>query len=152
MANVVRWKTLKSNAVIPQYQTAGANGFDFVVSDDITIPPYSTGLVKTGLAVELPESHALFVLPRGGTSLKSPIRIANAPGLVDEDYRGEIGLIVDNMSMTDELVIKAGDRIAQGVVLATPQFKFEAVEVLNETERGEGAYGHTGNKAVTNEK
>lgn len=144
MANVVRWKVLKNNAVIPQYQTAGANGFDFVVTDNVTIPPYSTGLAKIGLAVELPESHALLVLPRGGTSLKTPIRIANAPGLVDEDYRGEIGLIVDNMSMTDELVIKAGDRIAQGMVIAAPQFKFEVVDDLTETVRGEGAYGHTG--------
>lgn len=119
---------LDENAVIPEYQTEKSSGFDLVVSEDIHIDPGNTQLVKTGLAVILPEDTELQVRPRGSTSLGS-LRIANTPGTVDEDYLNkEVKIICWNTGKIP-LLIKKGDRIAQGVIC--PVIRTENVE-LNE--------------------
>jgi dUTP pyrophosphatase len=141
----VKIKKLHEDAVIPQYQTTGAAGFDFHAIEDMEIPTRKTVLVKTGLSMEIPEGYELQVRPRSGMSLKTKMRIANSPGTVDSDYRGEICIIMENMSMLGALPydIKKGDRIAQGVICPVFQATFIEDE-LNESERGEKGFGSSG--------
>lgn len=151
-------KKLHADAVIPKYQTKGASGFDLHALEDVDIEPGQTKLVKTGLAVAVQEGYELQVRPRSGVSLKTPLRVANAPGTVDSDYRGEVCVIVTNtQSIFPGLVpgvavgidlaqhIKKGDRIAQGVVCPVVQAEIEQVPELDETVRGSGGFGSTGN-------
>lgn len=150
-------KKLHSDAVIPQYQTAGASGFDLHALEDITINPGETKLVKTGLAVAVENGYELQVRPRSGLSLKTPLRVANSPGTVDADYRGEVCVIITNTleplmkgyEPEDDdrqtfALIKKGDRVAQGVICPVLQVEFEEVKDLNETDRGSNGYGSTG--------
>jgi dUTP pyrophosphatase len=141
----VSFKKLSEEAVIPTYQTPGASGFDFHAIEDMEIFPRQTVLVKTGLSMQIPEGYELQVRPRSGMSLKTKMRVANSPGTVDSDYRGEICIIMDNMSMLGALPfhIKKGDRIAQGVICPVVQATFIEQD-LTETERGEGGFGSTG--------
>jgi dUTP pyrophosphatase len=150
-------KKLHPDAVIPRYQTKGASGFDLHALEDTDISPGQTILVKTGLSVAVQEGFELQVRPRSGMSLKTYMRVANAPGTVDSDYRGEVCVIMTNTISIEELVkrgegynkycqIKKGDRIAQGVICPVLQVEFEEVEELDETQRGAGRYGSTGNK------
>ena len=141
----VKIKKLHKDAVIPQYQTTGAAGFDFHAIEDMEIATRQTVLVKTGLSMEIPEGYELQVRPRSGMSLKTKMRIANAPGTVDSDYRGEICIIMENMGMLGGLPydIKKGDRIAQGVICPVFQATFIEDE-LSDTERGEGGFGSSG--------
>jgi dUTP pyrophosphatase len=140
----VKIKKLHEDAVIPQYQTTGAAGFDFHAIEDMEIPTRKIVLVKTGLSMEIPEGYELQVRPRSGMSLKTKMRIANSPGTIDSDYRGEICIIMENMGMLGALPydIKKGDRIAQGVVCPVYQAVFVEDE-LSETERGEKGFGST---------
>ena len=133
------------DAVIPQYQSKGAAGFDFHALEDIEIGPRQTKLVKTGLSFEIPEGYELQVRPRSGMSLKTKIRVANSPGTVDSDYRGEICIIMENVGLLGSLPyeIKKGDRVAQGVICPVYQAVF-IEDDLSETERGEGAFGSSG--------
>lgn len=155
-------KKLHPEAVIPKYQTKGASGFDLHALEDVSIMPGETKLVKTGIAVAVDVGYELQVRPRSGTSLKTPLRVANSPGTVDADYRGEVCVIVTNTAddhfhdgsgnlstalwRSSEYAqnIKKGDRIAQGVICPVLQVEFEEVENLDETERGSGGYGSTG--------
>ena len=141
----VKIKKLHQDAVIPQYQTTGAAGFDFHAIEDMEIPTRKTVLVKTGLSMEIPEGYELQVRPRSGMSLKTKMRIANSPGTIDSDYRGEICIIMENMGMLGALPydIKKGDRIAQGVICPVFQATFIEDE-LNESERGEKGFGSSG--------
>ena len=143
----VKIKKLSENAIIPQYQTNGAAGFDFHAIEDMEIDPRKTVLVKTGLSMEIPEGYELQVRPRSGMSLKTKMRVANSPGTIDSDYRGEICIIMENIGLLGSLPfqIKKGDRIAQGVLCPVYQAVFIEDE-LNETERGEGGFGSTNNK------
>jgi dUTP pyrophosphatase len=145
---IVKFKKLNPEAKLPAYHTAGASGFDLAALKDTVIPSGETMIVKTGLAVELPTAgpvlYEMQVRPRGGTSLKTPIRIANSPGTVDVDYRGEIGIIVTNTKKDDSLIIKAGQRIAQGVICPVVQCLIEEAKELTETKRDTGAYNSTG--------
>ena len=140
----VKIKKLSENAIIPQYQTNGAAGFDFHAIEDMEIDPRKTALVKTGLSMEIPEGYELQVRPRSGMSLKTKMRVANSPGTIDSDYRGEICIIMENIGLLGSLPfqIKKGDRIAQGVLCPVYQAVFIEDE-LNETERGEGGFGST---------
>lgn len=148
----VRFKKLHKDAVIPQYQTAGAAGFDLHAVEDVSLYPGETKLIKTGLQVAVPEGHELQVRPRSGMSLKTLFRVANSPGTVDEDFRGELCVIGFNAGIDtiqygrDDIInIKKGDRIAQGVIcpIARPEIVEELGE-LSSTERGDGGFGHTG--------
>jgi dUTP pyrophosphatase len=145
----VRIRKLVPEAVIPKYATLGAAGFDLVSTEYVKILPGETKLVKTGLSIEVPGGYELQIRPRSGNSLKTNLVVANAPGTVDSDYRGEICVIVygrPNFSYTNEefLEIKKGDRIAQGVIAPIEQVEFEEVTELSETQRGSGGFGSTG--------
>ena len=109
------------------------------------LKPLQRCLVPTGLSIALPEGYEAQVRPRSGLALKKGITVLNSPGTIDADYRGEIGVILVNLSDT-EFVIEDGERIAQMVVARYEQVEWEAVETLSETERGEGGFGHSGRK------
>jgi dUTP pyrophosphatase len=140
----VKVKKLHNDAVIPKYQTKGASGFDFHALEDTVIFNGDTKLVRTGLAFEIPLGYELQVRPRSGTSLKTKLRVANSPGTVDADYRGEVCIIVDNLEPRENLIIKKGERIAQGVICPVFQADLVVVENLSESERNNGAFGSTG--------
>ncbi len=130
---------------IPFYATSGAAGFDIKANENVTWQPFETKLVKTGLAFEIPEGYEIQIRPRSGNSLKTPLRITNAPGTIDSDYRGKVGIIVQNVS--NELYsIEKGFRIAQGVLASVVQAEFRLVSEFSETERGDGGFGSTGVK------
>jgi dUTP pyrophosphatase len=139
----VNVKRLNPDAIIPEYQTSGAAGFDFHSTEELVIMPGDTALVGTGLAFAVPDGFELQVRPRSGLSAKTGLRVANAPGTVDSDYRGEVKIILSNTAHVPS-VIKKGDRIAQGVLCPVYQANLNLVEDLDETERGIGAFGSTG--------
>jgi dUTP pyrophosphatase len=141
----INTKKLHPLAIIPKYQTQQAAGFDFHTTEPVTVMPGETKLVPTGLAVAVPEGFELQVRPRSGLSAKTGIRVANAPGTVDSDYRGEIKVILHNTGEVP-FFISVGDRIAQGVICPVFRAEFEEVEELGQTERGAGAFGSTGVK------
>lgn len=141
----VNIKILREGVTPPVYQTLGAAGFDIASAEDIQLLPGQTGLVPTGYAVELPIGFELQIRPRSGISLRTPIRIANAPGTIDADYRGEVGIICTNTS-DDSIIIHKGDRIAQGVVTQYDRVFWKVTSELTETARGAGGFGHTGTK------
>lgn len=143
----VKIKKLHTEARIPEYKTEGSAGFDFyavINNKSIEIQPHKTVLLKTGLAMELPLGYELQIRPRSGLSLKTKLRIANSPATIDSDYRGEIGIIIENTG-DNSITINHHDRIAQGVLKKVPQANFIVVDELNDTVRGEGGFGHTGN-------
>jgi dUTP pyrophosphatase len=135
---------LHPKAVIPKYQTRYSSGFDVHSIEDVTFAPGGTGLVRTGLAFELPCSTELQVRQRSGISLRYPNYINNAPGTIDEDYRGELIILINNNNMFDNFTIHIGDRIAQCIVSPVIRGVIEEVKELPETERGDGGFGHTG--------
>ena len=141
----IKIKKLSEDAIIPKYQTSGSSGFDLHALEDIIIKTGETKLIKTGLAFEIPEGFELQVRPRSGLSLKSKLRICNAPGTVDSDFRNEVCIIMEDTGyhLEGEYHIKKGDRIAQGVICPIFQAEFEEVEHLNNTNR-QGGFGSTG--------
>ena len=135
----------KSKNSLPAYETAHAAGMDLRadVETTVTLKPFERKLVPTGLHIELPEGFEAQIRPRSGLAFKYGISIVNSPGTIDADYRGEIKVLLINLS--DQVFeINTGDRIAQMVVAKHEQVNWEEVEVLNETTRGVGGYGHTG--------
>lgn len=135
----------RSHHALPQYATALSAGLDLRANleEDITLQPMERRLVPTGLSIALPEGYEAQVRPRSGLALKHGITLLNTPGTIDADYRGEIGVIMVNLSDTP-FNIADGDRIAQLVIARYEQAEWEAVEVLDSTERGDGGFGHTG--------
>ena len=130
---------------LPQYATKGSSGMDVRASLDIpvTLQPLERTLVPTGLFVEIPAGYEIQIRPRSGLAVKQGITCLNSPGTVDSDYRGEIKIILINLS-SEEQVINPGDRIAQMIIQKVERAEFEQVEILNETERAAGGFGHTG--------
>jgi dUTP pyrophosphatase len=130
---------------LPQYATTGSSGMDIRASLDIpvTLQPLERMLIPTGLFVEIPEGYEIQVRPRSGLAIKQGITCLNSPGTIDSDYRGEIKIILINLS-SEEQVINPGDRIAQMIVQKVERAEFVQVEILNETERAAGGFGHTG--------
>ena len=128
---------------LPIAETAAAAGCDIRSNHDATINPGDKLLVKTGLSVEIPIGYEIQVRPRSGLALSKGITVLNSPGTIDADYRGEIKIALINHSNKD-FVIKNGDRIAQMIISKYEQISFSLTESLDETERGEGGYGHTG--------
>ena len=137
----------KSHHALPAYATGLSAGMDLRanITEPIVLKPLPRCLVPTGLSIALPEGYEAQVRPRSGLALKKGITVLNSPGTIDADYRGEIGVILVNLSDT-EFVIEDGERIAQMVVARYEQVEWEAVETLSETERGEGGFGHSGRK------
>jgi dUTP pyrophosphatase len=130
---------------LPTYATAGAAGMDLVaaVAADVTIAPGGRALIPTGLAIALPAGHELQVRPRSGLALKNGIMLANSPGTIDEDYRGEIGVIMLNAG-DHPFVVSRGMRIAQAVLAPVVRAAWHEVETLDDTARGAGGFGSTG--------
>ena len=130
---------------LPQYATKGSSGMDIRASLDvpITLQPLERTLIPTGLFVEIPNGFEIQIRPRSGLAIKQGITCLNSPGTIDSDYRGEIKIILINLS-GEEQVINHGDRIAQMIIQKTERAEFEQVEFLNETERAAGGFGHTG--------
>jgi dUTP pyrophosphatase len=132
---------------LPAYATPQSAGMDLRANLDapITLRPMERRLIPTGLYIALPEGYEAQVRPRSGLALKHGLTVLNAPGTIDADYRGEVGVVLINLSETD-FVVNDGERIAQLVIARCEQGEFVVVEALDETERGEGGYGHTGVK------
>lgn len=137
----------KSAYSLPRYETKNAAGLDVKanISEPITINSLERTLVPTGLYVELPEDCEMQVRPRSGLAAKHGITVLNSPGTIDADYRGEIKVIVVNLS-NEPFTITPGERIAQLVVAKYVQIDWSECEILNETDRGEGGFGSTGTK------
>lgn len=141
---------LHPNAIVPKYQTIGAAGFDLHSLEDVVLKPKETKLIKTGLAFAVPVGYALDIRPRSGMSLKTKFRVANSPGTIDSDYRGEVCIIAENIDLeldgigSRDIKIKSGDRVAQGVFVRIEQGQFEVKDKLSKTKRGTGGYGSTG--------
>ena len=135
----------KGHQPLPQYATPQSAGMDLRANLEapVTLKPLERRLIPTGLHIALPVGYEAQVRPRSGLALKKGITVLNTPGTIDADYRGEIGVILINLSQED-FVIEDGERVAQMVIARHEQGEFIPVEVLNETERGEGGFGHTG--------
>jgi len=135
----------KSKNDLPGYETLHSAGMDLRADLETTVflKPMERKLIPTGLHIELPESYEAQIRPRSGLAFKHGISIVNSPGTIDADYRGEIKVLLINLS-TEVFEINTGDRIAQMVVARHEKVNWEPVEVLNETVRGAGGYGHTG--------
>lgn len=130
---------------LPQYATSGSAGMDLRanIENPILIKPLDRKLIPTGLHVALPEGYEAQIRPRSGLAIKHGITCLNTPGTIDSDYRGDIGVILVNLS-NEDYVVQPGERIAQMVINKYEQAEFKLVETLDETERGEGGFGHTG--------
>ena len=132
---------------LPAYATIQSAGMDLRANLDepVTLHPMERRLIPTGLHIALPEGYEAQVRPRSGLALKHGLTVLNTPGTIDADYRGEIGVVLINLSQQD-FVVNDGERIAQMVIARYEQGERVEVEALDETERGEGGYGHTGTR------
>ena len=137
----------KGRQPLPQYATPQSAGMDLRANLDepVTLQPLERRLIPTGLYIALPESYEAQVRPRSGLAMKRGITVLNAPGTIDADYRGEVGVLLVNLSQ-EPFVVNDGERIAQMVIARHEQGEFVEVDALDETERGAGGYGHTGVK------
>lgn len=135
----------KSAHPLPAYETSSSAGMDLRanLSEPIVLKPLERRLIPTGLYIALPEGYEAQIRPRSGLALKKGIGLLNSPGTVDADYRGEIGVILVNLS-SEEFIVNDGERIAQMVFAHYEQGVWEEVEILSRTDRGEGGFGHTG--------
>ena len=161
----IQVRKLHPDAIVPAYATAGSAGFDIVAIEDCEIEPGKTMLLRTGLAFEIPEGFELQIRPRSGRSLSTPFRVANSPGTVDSDFRGEVCIVAHNISGISQLVytrdfdgrlidvegapgltiaIKTGDRVAQGIICPVVRVEFEETDRLSLTERSAHGFGSTG--------
>lgn len=161
----IKVQKLHPDSVVPTYATSGSAGFDLVAIEDYELTPGQTLLVRTGLAFEIPNGFEMQIRPRSGLSLNSPLRIANSPGTIDSDFRGEVCVIAHNISGISQLMytrdfdgklidvqdipggtitIKKGSRIAQGVICPTFRAEFDETNHLSSTERRAGGFGSTG--------
>jgi dUTP pyrophosphatase len=136
----------KSKHSLPSYSTENSAGMDLRANIDepLVLKPLERKLVSTGLFVEIPVGYEAQIRPRSGLALKHGITIMNTPGTIDSDYRGEIGVILVNLS-DKEFVITDGERICQMIIAKHESVEWDAVEFLNDSIRGEGGFGHTGN-------
>ena len=137
----------KSNNPLPKYESRLAAGMDIraYLPESVTLQPMERRLIPTGLFISLPEGYEAQIRPRSGLALKRGLTVLNTPGTIDADYRGEIGVVLVNLSQ-DPFTVHPGERVAQLVVARYEQADLVSVDVLDETERGEGGYGHTGVK------
>jgi dUTP pyrophosphatase len=136
-----------SDLPLPKYQTALSAGMDLLADlpEDVRLESLERRLIPTGLSIELPEGYEAQVRPRSGLALKQGLTCLNSPGTIDADYRGEVGVLLINLSK-DPVVLKRGDRIAQLVIASCVQATLVEVETLSGTARGEGGFGSTGSK------
>lgn len=137
----------KSNHALPHYETGASAGMDLRanISESVTLQPLERTIIKTGLFIELPVGFEAQVRPRSGLAAKKGVTVLNAPGTIDADYRGEIGVILVNLS-NEPFIIESGERIAQLVIAKHERAVWAEVQALSETARGEGGFGSTGTK------
>lgn len=137
----------KSNNQLPRYESAQAAGMDIRchLAEPVTLQPLERKLLPTGLYIELPIGYEAQIRPRSGLALKRGLTVLNTPGTIDADYRGEIGVILINLS-NEPQTIEPGERICQMVIAKHEQPELEQVQVLSETQRGAGGFGHSGVK------
>ncbi len=135
----------KSKHELPSYQSDSAAGMDIRanIEEDIILKPLERSLVPTGLFIELPQGYEAQIRPRSGLAYKHGLTVLNSPGTVDADYRGEIKVLLVNLS-NDSFVVKDGERVAQMVIAKHEQITWENTDILSETLRGAGGYGSTG--------
>ncbi len=135
----------RSGNPLPHYATMGSSGMDIRawLDEDIILQPLERTLVPTGLFIELPDGYEVQVRPRSGLAIKQGITCLNSPGTVDADYRGELKVVLINLS-NETQTIRSGDRIAQMVMQKVEKINWLPVEIINETQRGAGGFGHTG--------
>ena len=141
----VKGDVTAAGLALPEYQSEGASGMDLLAAnaEDIVLEPGDIRLIPTGLHVSLPVGYEAQVRPRSGLALKHGITIVNAPGTIDADYRGEIGVIAANMGK-ERFVVKRGTRIAQMVIAQVTHIEWAPTDELDDTSRGPGGFGHTG--------
>lgn len=141
----VRVTRLDPDLPLPAQQHPDDAGYDLHAREHVTLAPGGgRAVVPTGLAVAIPSGYAGFVLPRSGLALKHGVTCLNTPGLIDSDYRGELKVLLVNTDPTEPFLVRRGERIAQLVVQAVEHVLFEEVDELDDTDRGEGGFGHTG--------
>ncbi|MDZ4166450.1 MAG: dUTP diphosphatase [Coriobacteriia bacterium] len=140
----LRVKRLDTDLPLPSYAHAGDAGLDLYAAEDRTLAPFERGLVRTGIAVAIPDGYAGFIQPRSGLAIKRGLSFVNTPGLIDSRFRGEIILIAINLDPAGPLAISRGERIAQLVIQRVEHARLTEVDALDETERGEGGFGSTG--------
>lgn len=130
---------------LPQRMSAGASGYDLhaALDEAVTLLPGERRLIPTGLKIQLPEGYEAQVRPRSGLALKHGLTVLNAPGTIDSDYRGEIGVLLINLGQ-EPVTVRRGDRIAQLVVQPVKDVQWRVVDELTDTERGSGGFGHSG--------
>jgi dUTP pyrophosphatase len=129
---------------LPTYAREGDAGLDLLAAEDVTLGPGERHAVRTGIAVAIPDGYAGFVHARSGRALREGLALANAPGLIDSGYRGEVKVIVVNLDPTEKIAIKREEKIAQLVIQAVARADVEVVDGLSDSERGEGGFGSTG--------
>ena len=139
----IQLKRMRDDAKMPEYGSEGAACFDFYAATEVTFKPGETKIVPLGFAVGIQDGWEMTIRPRSGMSLKTDLRIANAPGTIDSDYRGEVGVIITNHGGS-KASIQVGDRIAQGTVKRVEKTYFTFVEQLSPSDRGSGGFGSTG--------
>ena len=139
----IKFKKLKEDSILPEYMSNGSSGADIFSGENITISPGNISLVPTGFSMAIPEGYEGQIRPRSGLALKHGITVLNAPGTIDSDYRGEVKIILINLGK-ENFIINKGDRIAQLVIGEVKRPAFQLVAELDETERNEGGFGHTG--------
>jgi dUTP pyrophosphatase len=135
---------LDNDAVIPTYAKPGDAGADLYSISELVLAPGERALVKTGIAIALPNGYVGLVHPRSGLGLKNGISVVNTPGTIDAGYRGEIGVVLINHDLHESFQVKKGDRIAQLVIQKVENAQFKMVDQLPESERSTGGYGSTG--------
>lgn len=137
----------QSTNTLPEYATPGSSGMDIraFLNEAVQLKPLQRELISTGLFIELPVGYEAQIRPRSGLAIKQGITCLNSPGTIDADYRGEIKVILINLS-NEDVTIHSGDRIAQMVIQKTEKINWLPVEIINETKRGDGGFGHTGKK------
>jgi len=135
----------KSKHALPEYSTAFSAGMDLRANIDapVVLKPLQRALIPTGLFIELPKGYEAQIRPRSGLALKKGISVLNTPGTIDADYRGEVGIILVNLS-DEDFVVNDGERVCQMVIAKHETISWEQVDTLEETERGAGGFGHTG--------
>lgn len=140
---MIKVKLLSMDAKVPTYGTSGAACFDFYAINSGIVPANHSCIFRTGVAMEIPEGKALLIYSRSGHGFKNNLRLSNCVGVIDSDYRGEIKIKIKSDG-GNGLMIDAGERIAQGMIIDAPRYEFEVVSDLSETERGDGGFGSTG--------
>lgn len=135
---------LRDDVVLPAYAHVGDSGMDLRSTVDFELAPFERKLVPCGFSIAIPQGFGGFVLPRSGLASKQGVTVVNAPGLIDSNYRGEVCVALINLDPKNTFACRVGDRIAQLVIMATPEVSLQSCDSLDETDRGQGGFGSSG--------